>query len=34
MWSYGVDLRSIRLTVVNVVVSSKKTCNNYLFFEV
>ena len=35
MWSYGLDLRSIRLTVVNVVVSSKGTCNNNcLFVEV
>ena len=28
------DLRSIRLTVVKVVVSSKETCNNCLFVEV
>ena len=28
MWSYGLDLRSIRLTVVKVVVSSEETCNN------
>ena len=34
MWSCGLDLRSIRLTVVKVVVSSKATCNNCLFFEV
>ena len=34
MWSYGLDLKSIRLTVVKVVVSSKGTCNNYLFVEV
>ena len=34
MWSYGLDLRSIRLTVVKVVVSSEGTCNNYLFVEV
>ena len=34
MWSYGLDLRSIRLTVVKVVVSSKEICNNCLFVEV
>ena len=34
MWSYGLDLRIIRLTVVNVVVSSEGTCNNCLFVEV
>ena len=34
MWSYGLDLRSIKLTVVKVVVSSKVTCNNCLFVEV
>ena len=34
MWSNGLDLRSIRLTVVKVVVSSKQTCNNCLFVEV
>ena len=34
MWSYGLDIRSIRLTVVKVVVSSKGTCNNCLFVEV
>ena len=34
MWSYGLDLRSIRLTVVKVVVSSEGTCNNWLFVEV
>ena len=34
MWSYGLDLRSIRLTVVNVAVSSEETCNNCLFVEV
>ena len=33
MWSYGLDLRSIRLTVVNVVVSSEGTHNNCLFVE-
>ena len=34
MWSYDLDLRSIRLAVVKVVVSSKGTCNNCLFVEV
>ena len=34
MWSYGFDLRSIRLTDVKVVVSSEGTCNNCLFVEV
>ena len=34
MWSYGLDLRSIKLTVVKVVVSSEGTCNNCLFDEV
>ena len=34
MWSHGLHLRSIRLTVVKVVVSSEGTCNNYLFVEV
>ena len=34
MWSYGLDLRSIRLTVVKVLVSSEGTSNNYLFVEV
>ena len=34
MWSYGLDLRSIRLTVVKVVVSNEGTCNNCLFVEV
>ena len=29
-WSYGLDLRSIKLTVV----SSEETCNNCLFVEV
>ena len=28
MWSYGLDLRSIKLSVVKVVVSSQGTCNN------
>ena len=31
MWSYGLDLRCIRLTVVKVVVNSEGTC---LFVEV
>ena len=31
MWSYDLDLRSIRPTVVKVVVSSKGTCNNEIF---
>ena len=34
MWSYGLDLRSTRLTVVKVVVSSERTCNNCLFVKV
>ena len=34
MWSYNLDLRSIRLTDVKVVVSSEQTCNNCLFVEV
>ena len=34
MWSYDLDLRSIRLTVVKVVVSSEGTCNNCLFVKV
>ena len=34
MWSYGLDLRSIKLTVVKVVVSRERTCNNRLFVEV
>ena len=34
MWSYGFDLRSNRLTVIKVVVSSEGTCNNCLFAEV
>ena len=34
MWSYGLDLRSIKLTVVKVVVSSEGICNNCLFVEV
>ena len=34
MWSYGLDLRSIKLTVVKVIVSSEGTYNNCLFVEV
>ena len=34
MESYGLDLRSIKSTVVKVVVSSEGTCNNCLFVEV
>ena len=34
MWSYGLDLRSINLTVVKVVVSSEGICNSCLFLEV
>ena len=34
MWSYGLDLGIIELSVAKVVVSSKATCNNCLFFEV
>ena len=34
MWSYGLDLRSIRLTVVKVIASSDGTCNNCLFVKV
>ena len=34
MWSYGLDLRSIKLTVVKVFVSSEGTYNNCLFVEV
>ena len=34
MWSCGLDLKRIRLTVVIVVVSSEGTCNNCLFVEV
>ena len=35
MWSYGLDLKSIKLTVVKVVapVSSEGTCNNCLFVK-
>ena len=31
MWSYGLDLKSIRLTVVKVAVSSEGTYNNCQF---
>ena len=34
MWSYGLNLRCNKITVVKVVVSSKRTCNNCLFVEV
>ena len=34
MWSYDLDLRSIKLTVVKVVVRDEETCNNCLFVEV
>ena len=34
MESYGLDLRSIKLIVVKVVVSSEGTYNNCLFVEV
>ena len=34
MWSYGLDLRSIKLIVVKVVLSSEGTCYNCLFVEV
>ena len=34
MWSYGLNLRRIKLTVVKVVVSSEGTCNNCLFVKV
>ena len=34
MWSYGLDLSSIKLTVVKVVVSREGTCSNCLFVEV
>ena len=33
MWSYGLNLRNIKLTDVKVVVSSEETCNNCLFVE-
>ena len=34
MWSNRLDLRSIRLTIVKVVVRNERTCNNCLFVEV
>ena len=34
MESFGLDLRSIKLTVLKVVVSSEGTCNNCVFVEV
>ena len=34
MWSYGLDLRSIKLTVVEVIVIREGTCNNCIFVEV
>ena len=34
MWSYGLELRRIKLTVVKVVVSSEGTCDNCPFVEV
>ena len=34
MESYGLDLRSIKLIVLKVVVSSEGICNNCLFVEV
>ena len=34
MWSYSLDLRTIRLTVVKVVVGSKGICHNCIFVEV
>ena len=34
MWSYGLDLRSIKLTAVKVVVNSEGTYNNCLLVEV
>ena len=34
MESYGLDLRSIILTVLKVIVSSRGTCNNCLFVEI
>ena len=34
MWSYGLELRSIKLTVVKVVVNSEGICDNCLFVEV
>ena len=34
MWSYSLNLESIKLTIVKGLVSSKGTCNNCLFNEV
>ena len=34
MWSYGLDLRSIKLTLVKMVLRSEGTYNNCLFVEV
>ena len=34
MWSYGLDLKSIKLTVLKVVVSSEGTYDNCLFVKV
>ena len=34
MWSYGLDPRSFRLTVVKMVVSSEATRSNCIFVEV
>ena len=34
MWSYSLDLRNIKLTVVKLVVSSEGTCNNCLLNKV
>ena len=34
MWPYGLDLRSIRLTVIKVAVCSEGTCKNCLFLKV
>ena len=31
MWSYGLDLKSISLTVVKVVVSSEGTCKKTVY---
>ena len=33
MWSYDLDLKSIRFIVVKVVASSEGTCNNCLVVE-
>ena len=34
MWSYGLNLTGIRLTVIKVVLGSERTCNNCLFVEI